>query len=152
MGLFDFFRRKKAKPVEQKPEPPKHKTEQPTERRSDKPTEQRKVERPFQKRKPRPFHSNRNKSVTPEQTSASTQHPKPSPASGTSQRPAQKHYTPQRPAGPQKNYTVKAGDSLSRIAKLFYGNANDWQKIYQANKHKIKDPNIIHPGQVLIIP
>jgi len=157
MGLFDFFRRKKEKPVEQKPEVTKHKTEQPLEKRSDKPAEQKKVEQPFQKRKPRPYHSRRNKQVTSGQPSqqgqpnAGTHGSKP--ATGPSQRPAQKHYSNHRSSGTaQRNYTVKAGDSLSRIAKQFYGNANDWQKIYQANKNRIKDPNIIHPGQVLVIP
>ena len=151
MGLFDFFRRKKEKPVEQKPEQPKNKPEQPAEKRNDKPVEQKKVERPFQKRKPRPYHARKNDEVKSQQplTSGKQQQPKPH---GATQRPAQKHYTPQRTVGTQRTYTVKAGDSLSRIAKQFYGNANDWQKIYQANKNKIKDPNIIHAGQILIIP
>jgi nucleoid-associated protein YgaU len=51
-----------------------------------------------------------------------------------------------------RTYIVKSGDSLSKIAKRFYGNANDWQKIYQANKSKIKDPNLIMPGQQITIP
>jgi nucleoid-associated protein YgaU len=52
----------------------------------------------------------------------------------------------------QRDYVIQSGDSLSKIARQFYGNANDWQKIYQANKDKIKDPNLIHPGQKIIIP
>jgi nucleoid-associated protein YgaU len=52
----------------------------------------------------------------------------------------------------QRDYTIKSGDSLSKIARQFYGNANDWQKIYEANKDKIKDPNMIYPGQKIIIP
>jgi nucleoid-associated protein YgaU len=52
----------------------------------------------------------------------------------------------------QRDYTIQSGDSLSKIARQFYGNPNDWQKIYQANKDKIKDPNLIHPGQKIIIP
>lgn len=51
-----------------------------------------------------------------------------------------------------RSYTIKSGDSLSKIAKQFYGNAQDWQKIYQANKDKIKNPDLIHPGQTIIIP
>jgi nucleoid-associated protein YgaU len=51
-----------------------------------------------------------------------------------------------------RDYTIKSGDSLSKIAKEFYGNAGDWQKIFQANKDKIKDPNMIYPGQKIIIP
>lgn len=58
-----------------------------------------------------------------------------------------------KPAAPtQRDYVVQSGDSLSKIAKQFYGNASDWQKIFDANKDKIKDPNLIHPGQKLIIP
>lgn len=49
-------------------------------------------------------------------------------------------------------YTVKTGDSLSKIARHFYGDANDWNIIFKANKDKIKDPDIIHPGQVIFIP
>jgi nucleoid-associated protein YgaU len=51
-----------------------------------------------------------------------------------------------------RNYTIKSGDSLSKIARDFYGDAGEWQKIYQANKDKIKDPNMIYPGQKIIIP
>ncbi len=52
----------------------------------------------------------------------------------------------------QKTYTVAAGDSLSKIAKQFYGNANDYMKIFDANKDKLTDPNSIKVGQQLIIP
>ncbi len=52
----------------------------------------------------------------------------------------------------QKTYTVAAGDSLSKIAQHHYGNANLWNKIYEANKDTIKNPDLIHPGQQLIIP
>ena len=51
-----------------------------------------------------------------------------------------------------KTYTVQKGDSLSKIAKHEYGNANDWRKIYEANRDIIKNPDLIHPGQVLKIP
>lgn len=60
--------------------------------------------------------------------------------------------TPRTGATAPRDYTIKSGDSLSKIARQFYGNANDWQKIYEANKDKIKDPNLIHPGQKIIIP
>lgn len=57
------------------------------------------------------------------------------------------------PTKPDKsNYTVVAGDNLWDIAKKFYGNASRWPEIYAANKDKIKDPNLIYPGQVLVIP
>ena len=49
-------------------------------------------------------------------------------------------------------YTVVAGDSLSKIAKKFYGNANQYNVIFEANKPMLKDPDKIYPGQVLRIP
>ncbi len=51
-----------------------------------------------------------------------------------------------------KTYTVQSGDSLSKIAKHFYGDANQWRQIFEANKDTIKDPDMIHPGQELTIP
>ncbi|MDJ1502514.1 LysM peptidoglycan-binding domain-containing protein [Xanthocytophaga agilis] len=54
------------------------------------------------------------------------------------------------PAAQETTYTVKSGDSLSKIAKNYPGLT--WQKIYEANKDQIKDPNLIHPGQKLKIP
>jgi nucleoid-associated protein YgaU len=52
----------------------------------------------------------------------------------------------------QQTYTVAAGDSLSKIAKQFYGNANEYMKIFEANKDKLTDPNTIKVGQQLVIP
>ena len=49
-------------------------------------------------------------------------------------------------------YTVVSGDSLSKIAKKLYGDANKWRRIYEANTDQIKDPDLIHPGQILKIP
>src|SRR6188768_2729445 len=49
-------------------------------------------------------------------------------------------------------YEVKAGDSLSKIAKAHYGNANDWNRIFEANRDVLKDPNKIYPGQKPTIP
>lgn len=59
-----------------------------------------------------------------------------------------------RPANTQKpkTYKVKSGDCLWNIAKKFYGNGALYTKIYNANKSKIKNPNLIYPGQVLTIP
>jgi nucleoid-associated protein YgaU len=51
-----------------------------------------------------------------------------------------------------RTYTIVAGDSLSKIAKKIYGDANRWKEIFEANKDKIKNPDLIHPGQVLKIP
>lgn len=55
-------------------------------------------------------------------------------------------------AAGDQTYTVKSGDSLSKIAKHLYGDANSWHRIYDANRDKIKNPDLIHPGQVLTIP
>ncbi|MDE6053158.1 MAG: phage tail protein [Lachnospiraceae bacterium] len=49
-------------------------------------------------------------------------------------------------------YTVVKGDCLWNIAKKFYGSGNQYSKIYNANRDKIKNPNLIYPGQVLVIP
>ncbi|MGP4974522.1 peptidoglycan-binding protein LysM [Psychrobacter sp. 1176_08] len=49
-------------------------------------------------------------------------------------------------------YTVKSGDSLSKIAKDVYGSTADYMKIFEANKPMLSDPDKIYPGQVLRIP
>ena len=49
-------------------------------------------------------------------------------------------------------YTVQAGDTLSKIAKQHYGDANAYMKIFNANKDQLTDPDKIKPGQVLKIP
>jgi nucleoid-associated protein YgaU len=49
-------------------------------------------------------------------------------------------------------YVVVTGDTLSTIAKRWYGDANDWPKIYWANRKTVKSPTLIHAGQVLRIP
>ncbi|MGI9526705.1 MAG: peptidoglycan-binding protein LysM [Weeksellaceae bacterium] len=49
-------------------------------------------------------------------------------------------------------YTVQSGDSLSKIAKEVYGDANQYNKIFEANKPMLSDPDKIYPGQVLYIP
>jgi nucleoid-associated protein YgaU len=51
-----------------------------------------------------------------------------------------------------KSYTVKAGDTLSGIAKAQLGDANAYMKIFEANKDQLSDPDKIKPGQVLRIP
>jgi nucleoid-associated protein YgaU len=51
-----------------------------------------------------------------------------------------------------KFYTVEKGDSLSKIAKEFYGDAMKYSVIFDANKPMLTDPNLIYPGQVLRIP
>ena len=56
------------------------------------------------------------------------------------------------PAAAAKTYTVKAGDTLSGIAKSQLGNAADYMKIFEANKDQLSDPDKIKPGQVLKLP
>ena len=56
-------------------------------------------------------------------------------------------------ATPGSNYAVQPGDTLFSIAQQAYGDGNQWQKIYDANKQVIgNDPNLIRPGEVLYIP
>ena len=56
--------------------------------------------------------------------------------------------------GPQgeRTYTVKSGDTLSKIAKEMLGNANAYMDIFNANKDQLTDPDKIKPGQVLKLP
>jgi len=64
------------------------------------------------------------------------------------------------PAAPQptgaiaseKTYVVVEGDSLSKIAKREYGDANKWRTIFEANKGLVNDPDLIYPGQELKLP
>jgi len=53
---------------------------------------------------------------------------------------------------PAKVYEVVGGDTLSKIAKKFYGDANKYMKIFEANKDQLKDPDKIKVGQKLNIP
>jgi nucleoid-associated protein YgaU len=55
-------------------------------------------------------------------------------------------------AASSKVYVVVSGDSLSKIAQREYGNANQWPRIYEANRDLLKDPDKIYPGQKLRIP
>jgi LysM repeat protein len=51
-----------------------------------------------------------------------------------------------------RTYTVQPGDTLSKIAKEFYGNANEYNRIFEANRNQLTDPNKIKVGQELVIP
>ena len=51
-----------------------------------------------------------------------------------------------------ETYTIKSGDTLSRISKQFYGDANEYMRIFYANRDKLKDPDKIQVGQQLVIP
>lgn len=52
----------------------------------------------------------------------------------------------------ERTYTVKSGDTLSKIAKETLGDANAYMDIFNVNKDQLKDPDKIQPGQVLKIP
>ncbi len=54
--------------------------------------------------------------------------------------------------GSARTYTVQPGDSLSKIAKQFYGNAGEYNKIFEANRDKLNNPDKIQAGQELVIP
>jgi nucleoid-associated protein YgaU len=102
----------------------------------------------FRKGKEKPVSSPQQRTPGAGQTSSGN--PGQSTQAGTTA--GQATNAPRPGAQTQRDYVVQSGDSLSKIARQFYGNANEWNKIYQANKDKIKDPNLIHPGQKLIIP
>lgn len=61
---------------------------------------------------------------------------------------------PAPPVNPKSNGThvVQPGDTLWAIAKKYYGNGAQYPKIFNANRDKIKNPNLIYPGQKLVIP
>jgi LysM repeat protein len=52
----------------------------------------------------------------------------------------------------QRKYTVKPGDTLSKISKEFYGTPNQYMRIFEANRDQLRDPDKIQPGQELSIP
>ncbi len=56
------------------------------------------------------------------------------------------------PSGAERTYTVKPGDTLSKIAKETLGNPGAYMEIFNANRDQLHDPNLIKPGQVLKIP
>jgi nucleoid-associated protein YgaU len=56
------------------------------------------------------------------------------------------------PVSSMKTYTVKAGDTLSGIAREYLGDAKDYMRIFEANRDQLTDPDKIKPGQVLKIP
>ena len=60
--------------------------------------------------------------------------------------------TVETPEPESKFYTVKSGDNLYKISKEMYGDANQYPKIFEANKPMLKSPDEIFPGQVLRIP
>ena len=55
-------------------------------------------------------------------------------------------------AASERTYTVKPGDTLSKISKQFFGDPNKYQRIFEANRDKLSDPDKIQVGQQLKIP
>jgi nucleoid-associated protein YgaU len=49
-------------------------------------------------------------------------------------------------------YIIQKGDTLSKVAKQYYGDANKYQRIFEANREVIKDANLIYPGQKIRVP
>jgi nucleoid-associated protein YgaU len=71
------------------------------------------------------------------------------------QRPAQQAQPEtgqEQPTSNVRTYTVKSGDTLSKISKQFYGSPNDYMKIFDANRDHLTDPDKIKVGQELKIP
>lgn len=52
----------------------------------------------------------------------------------------------------EQRYTVQKGDTLSHISKQFYGKASAWNRIFEANRDQLDNPDLIKPGQILRIP
>lgn len=52
----------------------------------------------------------------------------------------------------REKYTIQKGDTLQKISQKFYGTTKKWNKIFEANKDKLKAPNKIYPGQVIEVP
>lgn len=55
-------------------------------------------------------------------------------------------------SAPGQQYTVKKGDTLTRIANRFYGDASQWKRIWAANRDVLTSPEKLRPGQILSIP
>lgn len=73
-------------------------------------------------------------------------------SSTTPKKPTKKVQSSSKASSAKRKYTVKKGDCLWNIAKKYYGSGAQYTKIYNANKDKIKNPNLIYVGQVFIIP
>ena len=60
---------------------------------------------------------------------------------------------PMKPATPaDQQYVVKVGDTLSKLAERFYNSTSKWEKIFEANRENLKNPNYIYIGMKLVIP
>jgi nucleoid-associated protein YgaU len=56
------------------------------------------------------------------------------------------------PGANARTYTVRSGDSLSKIAHRIYGHSRHWRLIFDANRDQLDNPDLIQPGQVLQLP
>lgn len=63
---------------------------------------------------------------------------------------------PEKPESPIRprmvRHRVRKGESLKLISKKYYGNSHRWREIYRTNGHRIKRPNLIFPGQIILVP
>lgn len=64
----------------------------------------------------------------------------------------EKIFPPKEEAAEMRTYQVRKGDTLQKISHKFYGTTKKWTLLYQANRNKLKDPDHVYPGQVLVIP
>jgi nucleoid-associated protein YgaU len=60
--------------------------------------------------------------------------------------------TDSAPEPTRASYTVRSGDSLSKIAHKTYGHSKHWRLIFDANRDQLDNPDLIQPGQVLVLP
>src|SRR6516162_6942593 len=86
----------------------------------------------------------------PVDTSMQVQRPQQPERPQQAQQPEQREQ--ERGTAKVRTYTVKPGDTLSKISKEFYGSANDYMKIFNANRDQLSDPNKVKVGQELKIP
>ena len=75
------------------------------------------------------------------------------PAPENKQPPLASTAKPVKPASPvNQQYVVKVGDTLSKLAERFYNSTSKWEKIFEANRDTLKNPNYIYIGMKLVIP
>ena len=95
---------------------------------------------PLAEAKTKPVAAEEKAKPVAKQIPASTEKPAATPVTAKATRPA------------AQEYTVKAGDTLSKLAERFYNSMSKWERIYEANKDTLKNPNYIYIGQKLMIP
>lgn len=90
----------------------------------------------------------------PETEKISAPEPAPAPEEGNADDPQNEHpaASTQTPTSLPETYTVRPGDTLSKIARSVYSDLGRWKDIYNANTNKMKNENDLHPGQILNVP